>query len=116
MGSGVRLFGGLFKPTGWALRGGGGAQGGGGGRLGLNHARMCVSKCEGNGWFFFLQLNEMNKILTFKMDVEFAASVYMSKNLLCNSDAIELSQNTKISQFNKGFRIMNTINQLLILT
>ena len=26
--------------------------GGGGGRLGLNHARMCVSKSEVNGFFF----------------------------------------------------------------
>ena len=25
---------------------------GGGGRLGLNHARMCVFKSEGNGFFF----------------------------------------------------------------
>ena len=27
-------------------------RGGGGGLLGLNHARMCVSKSEGNGFFF----------------------------------------------------------------
>ena len=28
---------------------------GGGARLGLNHARMCVSKSEGNGFFFGLK-------------------------------------------------------------
>ena len=33
--------------------GGGGGEGGGGrGGLGLNHARMCVSNSEGNGFFF----------------------------------------------------------------
>ena len=34
--------------------------GGGGARLSLNHARMCVSKRERNGFFFRLQVNEMN--------------------------------------------------------
>ena len=29
-----------------------GGGGGGGQRLGLNHARMCVSKSEGNGFLF----------------------------------------------------------------
>ena len=33
-------------------RGGGVDPGGGGGRLGINHARMCVSKCEGYGSLF----------------------------------------------------------------
>ena len=28
------------------------SRGGGGGGLGVNHARMCVSKSEGNGFFY----------------------------------------------------------------
>ena len=43
--------------------------GGGGGRLGLNHARMCVK------WvLFWLQGNEMNDGMSFKMGVKFATS------------------------------------------
>ena len=51
----------------------------GGGRLGLNHARMCVSKIEGNGSLFRLQVNEMNERMSFKMGVKFAVQVYMGR-------------------------------------
>ena len=54
---------------------------GGGGRLGLNRARMCVSKSEGNGFFFWLQVNELNEKMSFKMGVNFAVSFYMGKKL-----------------------------------
>ena len=53
----------------WFLYPGGG---GGGGRLGINHARMCVSKSEGYGSFF---VNEMNEKMSFKMGVKFAVPV-----------------------------------------
>ena len=44
---------------------------------------MCVSKIEGNGFFFFqLQVNEMNENMSFKMGVKFAASFYMGKKFL----------------------------------
>ena len=44
------------------------------GALGLNHARMCVSKSEG--------VNEMNEKMSFKMGVKCAASFCMGTNLL----------------------------------
>ena len=56
--------------------------GGGGaprGRLGLNHARMCVFKSEGNGFFFRLQVNDMNEKMSFKIGVKFAALFDMGK-------------------------------------
>ena len=52
------------------------------GLLGLNHAQMCVSKSERNGLFFRLQVNEMNLKKSFKIGVNFAASVYMGKDFL----------------------------------
>ena len=51
-----------------------------GGRLGLNHARICVSKSQ--GVLFWVQLNEMNEKMSFKIGVRFAASFYMGKNFL----------------------------------
>ena len=41
---------------------------------------MCVSKSEGNGFFF--GLNEMNEKMSFKKGVIFAASFNMGKNFL----------------------------------
>ena len=43
---------------------------------------MCVSKSKGNGFFFRLQVNEMNEKMSFKMGVKLAASFYMGKNFL----------------------------------
>ena len=42
---------------------------------------MCVI-CEGNISCFCLQVNEINGMLSFKMGIKFAASVYMGKDLL----------------------------------
>ena len=53
---------------------------GGGGLLGFKHARLCVSKMEGNGSFFWHQVNEMNEKLSIKMGVKFAAPVYMDRS------------------------------------
>ena len=41
-----------------------------------------VSKSEGNGVLFRLQVNEMNEKVSFKMGVKCAASFHMGKNLL----------------------------------
>ena len=49
------------------------------GELCNNHTRMCVSKSEGNGSFIWLQMNEMNEKISFKMGMKFAASVYIGK-------------------------------------
>ena len=54
-----------------------------GGRLGLKHARICVSKSEGNRSFFGIKLgNEMNEKFSFKMGMRFAASLDMGENFL----------------------------------
>ena len=50
-----------------------------GGLLNLKHARMCVSKMEGNGSLFRHQVNEMNEKLSFQMGVKFAAPLYMGR-------------------------------------
>ena len=41
-----------------------------GGQLGLKHARMCVSKSEGNGSFFRSQVKEMSEKFSFKMGID----------------------------------------------
>ena len=51
-------------------------------RQSLNHAHMCVAKTEGNGFFFQLQVSEMNEKMSFKVRVKIAASFYMGKNFL----------------------------------
>ena len=43
---------------------------------------MCVSKSEGNGFFFQVQVNQMNEKMSFKMSVKFAVSFYIGKNFL----------------------------------
>ena len=43
---------------------------------------MCVSKNEGNGFFFRLEANEMNEKMSFKMGEKFAASYHMGKTFL----------------------------------
>ena len=43
---------------------------------------MCVSKREGNEFFFRLQVNQMNEKMSFIMGVIFAASFIMGKNFL----------------------------------
>ena len=53
----------------------------GGGRLGSNFARMCVSKSEGHGSFFWLRGSEMSENNSLKMGVKFAASLIMGNNL-----------------------------------
>ena len=56
---------------------------GGGGVLGLNHAQMlCLSKSIGSGFFFGLQVNGINEMLSFKLGMEFASSVYIGENTL----------------------------------
>ena len=59
----------------------GSVAGEGGGRLRLNHACMCVSKVKEMG-SFWLQENEMNEKMSFKMGVKFAASYDKGKNFL----------------------------------
>ena len=52
-----------------------------GGRLGSNYARMCVSKSEGHGSFFWLQGSEMSQNISLNRGLKFAASLNMGKNL-----------------------------------
>ena len=47
----------------------------------IKFARMCVSKSEGHGSFFRLQVSEMSENISLKMGVKFAASLNMGKNL-----------------------------------
>ena len=56
--------------------------GGGGDLVSIMPIIMCVFKSEGNGFFFRLQVNEMNEEMSFKMGAKFAASFYMGKNFL----------------------------------
>ena len=41
-----------------------------------------MSKSEGNGLFFRLEVNEMNVKMPFKIGMKFAASVYMGEDFL----------------------------------
>ena len=52
-----------------------------GGRLQLQYARMCVSKSEGHGSFFWPQVSEMGEMVSLEMGVKFASSLIMGEKL-----------------------------------